>query len=451
MALDRLPSYSRSLDPPTAIGLACRFPGRAPASHNGSMSESRRVLVVDDVEQNVAMLASMVRSLGHEATTAGGGLEALQQLDKGIDLVLLDVMMPGLDGFEVTRRVRADPATRDLPVIMVTVLDSREDRVKAVAAGASDFIAKPVDKTELAVRLACQFRLKQAQDDLKRGQAELEERVACRTAELRRACDEVAEANRRTSAAHVDTMKRLVLAAELKDPDTARHIVRMSRYSTVLARALRMTAAETEALGHAVMMHDVGKIGIPDAILRKRGALDPAERAIMESHTLIGGRILGGSCSDLMRNGRIVALTHHERWDGGGYPRRLCGEQIPLAGRICAIVDVFDAMTTARPYRPAIPTEVVLEEMRLGRGLQFDPWLLDLFMARLPEVLALRTRLVTEGLGVASSDAGAGGSVDVAGPGAASGGAGVADLCKAGVSVADLSVAGLSVAGLSCF
>jgi putative two-component system response regulator len=385
------------------------------------------------VEQNVALLGGMVRSLGHEVTTASGGLEALRQLGNGVDVVLLDVMMPGLDGFEVARRVRADPATRDLPIIMVTMLDSREDRVKAVEAGASDFIAKPVDKTELAVRLSSQLRIKQAQDDLKRGQAELEDRVACRTEELRRACEEVVEANRRTTAAHVDTMKRLVLAAELRDPDTARHIVRMSRYSAVLARALRMTAAETEALGHAVMMHDVGKIGIPDAILLKRGALDPAERAIMESHTLIGDRMLAGSSSDLMRNGRIVALTHHERWDGSGYPRRLRGEQIPLAGRICAIVDVFDAMTNARPYRPAIPTEAVLEEMRSGRGRHFDPWLLDLFMARLPEVLALRARLVAEGLAVAGGGgaAGDGGAKGVAGPlwparGGAVGGAGVA-------------------------
>ncbi|HYL06452.1 MAG TPA: HD domain-containing phosphohydrolase [Thermoanaerobaculia bacterium] len=375
------------------------------------MSQSRRILVVDDVEQNVALLGGMVRSLGYEVTPASDGLEALRQL-AGVDLVLLDVMMPGLDGFEVTRRVRADPATRDLPIILVTVLDSREDRVKGVEAGASDFIAKPVDKTELGVRVSSQLRLKQAQDDLKRGQAELEDRVARRTEELRRACAEVIEANRRTSAAHVDTMKRLVLAAELKDPDTARHIVRMSRYSAVLARALRMSAPETEALGHAVMMHDVGKIGIPDAILRKRGALDPAERAIMESHTLIGGRILAGSRSDLMRNGRVVALTHHERWDGSGYPRRLSGEQIPLAGRICAIVDVFDAMTTARPYRSAIPTETVLEEMRLGRGRHFDPWLLDLFMARLPEVFALQARMREEGAG----EAGGAGRAGTVGP-----------------------------------
>jgi len=360
------------------------------------MTEARRILVVDDVEQNLALLGALVRSLGYEVETARDGLEALAKLALGVDLVRLDVMMPGLDGYEVARRVRADARTQDLPIILVTVLDSREDRVKAIQAGASDFIAKPVDKTELLVRISSQLRLKEAQDALKRSQAELEERVARRTEELRRTCEEAADANRRTYAAHVDTIMRLVLAAELRDVDTARHIQRLSRYSAVLARALHMSPGETEALGHAVTMHDVGKIGIPDAILGKRGALDAEERKVMQTHTLIGGRILAGSTSELMQHGQVVAITHHERWDGTGYPRRLRGEQIPLSGRICAVVDVFDAMTTERPYRPAIPPDEALAEMRRGRGSQFDPRLLDLFMDRLDEVFEVRERLVEE-------------------------------------------------------
>jgi putative two-component system response regulator len=360
------------------------------------MSEARRILVVDDVEQNVALLGGLVRTLGYEVETARDGLEALAKLALGIDLVLLDVMMPGLDGYEVARRVRADPRTKDLPIILVTVLDSREDRVKAIQAGASDFIAKPVDKTELLVRIASQLRLKEAQDALKRSQAELEERVARRTEELRRTCEETADANRRTYSAHIDTIRRLVLAAELKDPDTARHIMRISRYSVVLAKALHMSPGEAEALGHAVTMHDVGKIGIPDAILFKRGALDEEEKKVMESHTLIGSRILADSSSELMQQGHVVALTHHERWDGTGYPRRLCGEQIPLAGRICAVVDVFDAMTMDRPYRPAFSTEAALETMRQGRGKHFDPSLLDLFVDRLDEVFVVRGQLMEE-------------------------------------------------------
>ena len=360
------------------------------------MNSARRILVVDDVEQNLALLGGLVRSLGYEVETARDGLEALAKLALGVDLVLLDVMMPGLDGYEVARRVRADARTADLPIILVTVLDSREDRVKAIQAGASDFIAKPVDKTELLVRISSQLRLKEAQDALKRSQAGLEEQVASRTAELRRTCEVAADANRRTYHAHVDTIRRLVLAAELKDPDTARHILRISRYSVVLAKALHMSPGETEVLGHAVTMHDVGKIGIPDAILFKRGALDEEEKKVMETHTLIGSRILADSPSELMQQGQVVALSHHERWDGTGYPRRLRGEQIPLAGRICAVVDVFDAMTTTRPYRPAFSPEVALETMRRGRGAHFDPMLLDLFMDRLDEVLAVRERLLEE-------------------------------------------------------
>ena len=360
------------------------------------MSEARRILVVDDVEQNLALLGGLVRGLGYEVETARDGLEALAKLALGVDLVLLDVMMPGLDGYEVARRVRADPRTADLPIILVTVLDSREDRVKAIQAGASDFIAKPVDKTELLVRISSQLRLKEAQDALKRSQAGLEEQVASRTEELRRTCEVAADANRRTYFAHVDTIRRLVLAAELKDRDTARHILRISRYSVVLARALHMSPGETEVLGHAVTMHDVGKIGIPDAILFKRGPLDEEEKKVMESHTLIGSRILSDSPSELMQQGQVVALSHHERWDGTGYPRRLCGEQIPLAGRICAVVDVFDAMTTTRPYRAAFSLEEALETMRRGRGAHFDPRLLDLFMGRLDEVLEVRERLAEE-------------------------------------------------------
>ncbi|HLX11098.1 MAG TPA: HD domain-containing phosphohydrolase [Thermoanaerobaculia bacterium] len=360
------------------------------------MTATPRILVVDDIEQNRALLGGLVRSLGYDVDTAGDGLEALAKLEDGIDLVLLDVMMPGLDGYEVARRVRAEARTRDLPVILVTVLDSREDRVRAIQAGASDFIAKPVDKTELLVRISSQLKLKEAQDALKRGQAELEVQVAQRTAELRRTCEAAAEANRRTQVAHLDTIRRLVLAAELKDPDTARHILRISRYSAVLAKALGMSPTEIEVLGHAVTMHDVGKIGIPDAILCKRGALDAEERQVMETHTVIGSRILADSPSELMQQGHVVALSHHERWDGSGYPRRLRGEEIPLAGRICAVVDVFDAMTMARSYRPAYSQEATLAAMRQGRDRQFDPQLLDLFMDRLDEVFEVRRQLLVE-------------------------------------------------------
>ena len=350
----------------------------------------RRILVVDDLEQNRLVLTKMLQLLGYEVETAADGLEALAKLPLDIDLVLLDVMMPGIDGYEVARRIRADPAVRDLPVIMVTALDQREDRVRAVEAGASDFIAKPVDRTELRVRLDSQMQLKEAKDALKRHSQELEGKVEQRTAALRRALEEMAEAQRLTYAAQLDTIHRLVIAAGYKDFDTAEHIQRLSRLGTVLAEALHLPPGEIEVLRHAIPMHDVGKIGIPDAILLKPGRLTPEERGVMETHTTIGSRILAGSSSPLLQAGETIALTHHERWDGTGYPQKLAGEDIPLSGRLCALVDVYDALSSDRPYRAALPESETLALMREGRGTQFDPALFDLFLEQLARMREVR-------------------------------------------------------------
>jgi putative two-component system response regulator len=315
------------------------------------LNGSSRILIVDDLDSNRMLLEDLVASLGYQVEPARDGLEALAKLPLDIDLVLLDVMMPGLDGYEVVRRIRADSALCDIPVILVTALDSREDRLHAVEAGANDFIAKPIDRIELQLRLSSQLRLKEATDALKRSQAELEQRVTQRTEALRRALETTVEAQRLTLEAHLDTIQRLVLAAEFKDRFTAEHIRRISLYGVVLAQALHLTPGEVEVLRYAVTMHDVGKIGIPDAILVKEGALTPAERKIMQSHTVIGARLLAGSASELLQAGEVIALSHHERWDGGGYPHGLAGEGIPLWGRICALVDVFDALISDRPSR----------------------------------------------------------------------------------------------------
>jgi putative two-component system response regulator len=357
------------------------------------LKSTAHILVVDDTEQNLVVMTSLLQSLGHHVTTARDGLEGLAALSPEIDLMLLDVMMPGLDGYAVTRRLRADPSYRDLPVIMVTVLNSQQDRLLAIEAGASDFIGKPVDPIELRLRIDSQLRLKEARDVLTRSHHELEGMVAQRTVELRQALAEMAEARQNTYDAHVDSIRRLVLAAELKDAGTAHHIRRLSRYSGILADALRLGAAEAEILSHAVTMHDVGKIGIPDAILTKRGRLTAEERCIMETHTVIGARMLEGSPSELIEAGRIVAVTHHERWDGTGYPRRLAGEAIPLWGRICAAIDVFDALTTHRSYRQPMPVREALATLAAERGRQFDPVLIDHFLDRSEAVEALHDEL----------------------------------------------------------
>jgi len=356
------------------------------------MNQPKRILVVDDDEPTRKITQALVEALGHEPEPACDGLEALAKLRLGVDMVLLDVVMPGLDGFDVCRRIRQDPRNIDIPVIMVTSLVSREDRLRAVEAGANDFIAKPVDKTELRVRLASLLKMKEAQDALKRYQAQLEEIVEQRTASLRKALEEMAEAQRLAYRAQLDTVERLAIVAEYKDKVTAAHIQRMSEYSAIIARGLKLPPGEVELILHASRMHDVGKIAVPDAILRKPSSLDGTEWSVIRGHPTIGSHILDNSSSKLLQAGRVIALCHHERWDGSGYPAGLEGESIPLWGRICAVADVFDAVTSERPYKPAHSTEEAFRVLREGRGTQFDPQVVDVFFNQLEEILAVWSR-----------------------------------------------------------
>ncbi len=353
------------------------------------MGERKRILIVDDEPANRDLLEALLTGMGHETESADDGYQALAQLRLGFDLILLDVIMPNMDGFEVARRIRGGTECPDIPICMVTTLSGKEERLRAVEAGANDFIAKPVDKTELKVRTESLLRTKEAQDALKRHQVELEETVARRTESLRRALQDMAEAQRRTQQAQLETIERLALAAELKDEDTALHIKRMSHYCHLFARKLKLSPQECEILLHASPMHDVGKIGIPDAVLLKPGKLDAAEWQIMRTHTEIGARILGGSASELLQAGETVARSHHEKWDGSGYPSGLSGEAIPLWGRIAAVADVFDALTSRRPYKEPFPTEKALQIMREGRSTHFDPSVLDVFFDNLDDVLAI--------------------------------------------------------------
>jgi putative two-component system response regulator len=346
------------------------------------MKKRQRILVVDDEAANRDLLEVLLTGLGHEVEPAADGFQALAKLGPDFDLVLLDVMMPGMDGFEVTRRIRGGSACPDIPICMVTALTGQEERLRAVEVGANDFIAKPIDRTELRVRTASLLRAKEAQDALKRYQAELEATVTRRTEALRRSLQETVEAQ-------LETIERLALAAEYKDEGTALHLKRMSRYSHLLARKLGLPPQECEMILHASPMHDVGKIGIPDAILLKSGKLEPAEWETMKRHTIMGACILAGSSSSLLQAGEIVARSHHEKWDGSGYPYGLAGEAIPLWGRITAVADVFDALTSRRPYKEAFSHEKAVRIMREERGTHFDPNLLDLFLDNFADVLAI--------------------------------------------------------------
>ena len=244
----------------------------------------RRILIVDDDDATRVVTQVLVRAAGYDVETAADGIEGLAKIHLGIDLVLLDLVMPGMDGFEVCRRLRSDAIGADIPVIMLTSMASRDDRLAAVEAGANDFIAKPVEETEFRIRAASLLKLKDAQDSLKGQQAHLEELVRQRTASLRAALEQMAEAQRLQYLAQLDTVERLAIVAEYKDRVTAQHIERISHYCAILARALKLPPGEVELIQHASRMHDLGKIAVPDVILRKPTHLDPPEWLVMREH-----------------------------------------------------------------------------------------------------------------------------------------------------------------------
>jgi cyclic di-GMP phosphodiesterase len=352
-----------------------------------------RILVVDDDEAVRRAHARLVEALGYEAETAADGLEAWAKLPLEFDLLLVDGDMPLLDGFELAERMRSETAYSHLPIVMVSGLTDRRDRRRALEVGVNDFINKPVDAEELALRARWLIALKTAHDELRVRNAELEHTVAVRTDALRSAVEETSRAQHMTHEAHLDTIRRLTIAAEYRDADTAGHIERIGRYAEALAGGLGFAPGEVAAMGSAAPMHDVGKLGVPDRILLKPGPLDDDEWRIMRAHATVGARILTGSASPVIQMGERIALSHHEKWDGTGYPLGLAGEDIPFEGRICAVVDVFDALTMDRPYRKALAEEEVLGMMRADAGKHFDPRVLDAFLGMLPEIGDIRASM----------------------------------------------------------
>ena len=350
-----------------------------------------KILIVDDEVKACELLKRFLEPKGHVIITANCGEEALEKIKiEKPDLMLLDIKMPGMNGLEVVRHIRNGTDYGDIPIIMVTALSSREDRIRAVEVGANDFISKPVDMTEVHVRTASLLKMKQAQDAVKSYQVDLELKVAERTADLRKSLKETVAAQQKTYEAHVDTLHRLAVAAEFKDHNTAEHIKRMSSYCNVLATKLHLSPEEAELLTITSTMHDIGKIGIPDDVLLKPGKHTPEELKVMKQHTIIGANILHASPSKLLQYGEIIALTHHEKWDGSGYPNGYAGKEIPLWGRISAVGDVFDALTSERPYKKAFSNKDALSIMKEGRGKHFEPQLIDLFMDNLDEVYTIQ-------------------------------------------------------------
>ena len=308
--------------------------------------------------------------------------------DSAPDLLLLDLRMPVMDGFEILQLLAATP---DPPPVLVLTADcTKEARNRALALGAKDFLSKPYDHDELVLRARNLLETRALQTRLRELNRTLEATVKERTADLWRAVQEVEKSENEVRHSREQTVIRLALAAELRDDETKNHVTRVSRYSELIATAAAYDKESSGLLRLASMMHDVGKIGIPSKIVLSRGKLTPEERLIMHEHCGIGHRILSGSETPLLDLAASIAISHHERFDGNGYPHGLIGAAIPEESRIVAIADVFDALTTDRVYRRKFDIGTALHMMKGARGISFDPELLDLFFGCIDEVLTIK-------------------------------------------------------------
>jgi putative two-component system response regulator len=341
------------------------------------------VLVVDDSEANLKLL-TMALDGAADIMVASNGREALEAVAmERPDLIVLDIRMPEMDGYQVCTALKRDPHTRDIPVIFVSGLSDIDDKARGFALGAVDFIGKPFDIAEVRMRVTTQLHLKQAMAALSRSNEDLELRVRQRTSDLQQALD-------RYRKSSIDTIFRLSKAAEYKDDDTGAHVIRMAYFSRIIARTMGLPGEMVDGLFYAAPMHDVGKIGIPDRILGKKGKLDEEEWRVMKLHPIIGSRILEKGDSELIALAEIIAISHHEKWDGSGYPYRLGGADIPLVGRIVAVADVFDAVTSQRPYKEAMSLQDALKIIEEGRGKHFDPAVVEAFFAAMDEIITIK-------------------------------------------------------------
>ena len=340
-----------------------------------------RVCIIDDNETNLMLFEQIVRRLGDDLSIEcfADPIKAVASCVAALpDLILVDYMMPGMDGHEVLRRLRALPAARDVPMVMVTAANERSVRQTALELGATDFIAKPIETGEVKARLSNLLALRRSHLQL-----------ADRNIWL---ADEVRRATRTIIDREEELIFRLSRAAEFRDPETGAHISRMAHFSMLIAAALGMPTDDCDLMLRSAPMHDIGKLGIPDGILLKPGRLDEQEMAVMRRHPQIGFSILDGSASRLIRMGAEIALTHHEKFDGTGFPAGLAGDTIPLSGRIVAVADVFDALTSVRPYKRAWEVNDSVAFLKENAGTHFDPACVEAFLAVWDEVLKIRER-----------------------------------------------------------
>jgi putative two-component system response regulator len=391
------PSMALALDRSTAIATSdeqslppvAALPKREP-----------KILIVDDEPINVQVARKHLMLAGYgQFVISTDPTEVLTLLEQEKpDLLLLDIMMPRMSGLDLLHAIRDQELHAHLPILILTALDDREIKSQALDSGATDFLTKPVDPTELLPRVRNALALKAHHDNLRDYASELERAVRARTAEL--------------EDSRLEIIRCLARAAEYRDNQTGRHVHRVSQYTRIIARQMRLTDEVVELMAQASMLHDVGKIGIPDSILLKPGKLEPEELEFIQrhcgfgkrifepmsmdefrayaSHTTLGAHIIKPCRAPVLDLAARIALTHHEKWDGSGYPLGLAGEDIPLEGRITAVADVFDALSSKRPYKPAFPLDKCFTIMEEGRNKHFDPKVLDAFFARRGEIVRVQ-------------------------------------------------------------
>ncbi len=342
------------------------------ATDNSYTDDKQIILVVDDTPENINVLSGTLRS-DYKVKAALNGEKALKLAfsEPHPDLILLDIMMPGMDGYEVCQALKSNPSTQKIPVIFITAKSEVEDEQKGLEMGAVDYITKPISPPLVKARIKTHLALSNQN-------RALEEKVTERTAQLQQS--------------RLDIIKRLGRAAEFKDNETGMHVTRMSHYSRLMAEAISDDSKWIEQIFNAAPMHDIGKIGIPDNILLKPGKLDDQEWDMMRKHPEFGANIIGEHSSELMQMAKEIAISHHEKWNGLGYPNKLKGEDIPLSGRIVAIADVFDALTAERPYKKAWLVDDAVNLINEESGQHFDPELVEIFNKVLPKILEVKAQ-----------------------------------------------------------
>lgn len=343
-----------------------------------------RILLIDDTELNITLLQHLIKKIPeYQSVAFTNPVKALDWCrDNEPDLVVVDYMMPEMDGIQFTQQFRGFVNHEDIPVLMVTANNETSVRHKALMSGVTDFLNKPLDNSEFVARARNMLALRQSQKKLM-------DRAAWLADEVRKATAKIREQEQ-------ETIICLAKAAEYRDPETGAHIQRMSHYSSHIAKVMGLSVQQQDFLLEAAPMHDIGKVGIADAILLKPGKLTPAEFELMKQHAVIGFELLNKSNSPLLKIAAEIAHTHHEKFDGTGYPRGLAGEDIPIFGRIVAVADVFDALTSERPYKRAWSVEDATQLLKNASGKHFDPVCIDAFFSEFDEILSIKNSFIDD-------------------------------------------------------